>query len=331
MNILGPDPARGAVAVRPAKTTAPIAAPYWYNRCTDPTDPAQTKITADFLNDIAGALREFIASVGATQSESQADSDLMLAESAARYASLGIYGTCSGAANAYAIAKSSNVVVPKTLFTGMRLRTKPSATNTGPSTANAFTLGSKKILTWEGAALKGGELIAARDTEWEYDATLDSGSGAWRIVPWALIAPGALINPTGQITKINSLGNATGASIATATYTTIGSGYSVTYNEIGGAATSGSITIPVDAADAVYQISAYGAFTGGAIVRPYMSIKLNGGSMASTIGADGTSQPLNLSATRKLSAGDVITLECWHNSGANRTFENIRIDMMRFG
>lgn len=109
-----------------------------------------------------------------------------LAEGIARYASLGVFGTFGGTANAITVTKSGSVVVPKALFTGMRVRGRPSATNTGATTANVFTIGSKKVLTWSGAALVGGEITINRDTEWEYDATLDAGAGAWRILPWTL-------------------------------------------------------------------------------------------------------------------------------------------------
>lgn len=108
----------------------------------------------------------------------------MLAQAASRAASLGVYGTCTGTANTYTVTGSAGVVVPKALFTGMRVRTKPNVTNTGVTTANVFGLGSKSVRTADDTALVGGELIAARHSEWEYDAAANAGAGAWLIVPW---------------------------------------------------------------------------------------------------------------------------------------------------
>lgn len=119
----------------------------------------------------------------------------MLSQAVAKYASGGVFGTCSGTANTYVVAITGSFTSPKSLFTGMVVHTRPSATNTGPTTANVFGLGSKKVLTYAGAALVGGELVANRDTQLVYDTSLDSGAGAWRIVPWAMVPP----NPAGLV------------------------------------------------------------------------------------------------------------------------------------
>lgn len=245
-----------------------------------------------------------------------------VAEGVSRGASLGIYGVCSGSANTYTIAKSGNVVVPKAYFTGMRVRTKPSATNTGASTATVFGVASKKILSWTGAALTGGELVAARDVELEYDATLDTAAGAWRIVPWSL----------SQQTIGTSLAKGSAQTIVSNTYTTINSGWTIQRDEMGAGNVNGTITIPAGTPATWYLIAAYGAATSGSTInRPYMGVKINGSAAASNIVPDGTSQPINLSVVRKLQAADVITLEVWHNSGADRNFDNFRLDVMRFG
>jgi hypothetical protein len=113
----------------------------------------------------------------------------MLAEAMSRSSSYGTYGVATGTANSIIITEASPgvglvVVVPKALFTGMRVHSKIPIVNTGPTTANVFSLGSKKVLTPAGAACSGGELLG--DTVWEYDAALDSGAGAWRILAWGL-------------------------------------------------------------------------------------------------------------------------------------------------
>lgn len=126
-------------------------------------------------------LVKLLTSLGITPSHAVLE---QVAEAVSRGASLGVWGTFGGTENAITVTKSGSVVVPKTLFTGMRVRGRPSATNTSATTANVFTLGSKKVLTWSGAALVGDEIKISRDTEWEYDATLDAGAGAWRVMPW---------------------------------------------------------------------------------------------------------------------------------------------------
>lgn len=108
-----------------------------------------------------------------------------LAEAQARYASGGIWASCSGAANTYTLAKTGAFVVPKALFDGMMVEAVIPATNTGATTANVFGLGSKNVLTYGGDALAGGELVAARHTVWLYDPNADGGTGAWLILPWA--------------------------------------------------------------------------------------------------------------------------------------------------
>lgn len=109
----------------------------------------------------------------------------MLAQAMSRASSLGVFGNCTGSANTYVVTATVGVIVPKALFAGMRVRTRPSATNTSTSTLNAFGLGVKQVRNWSGAVLVGGELVSARDVELEYDPSLNSAAGAWRIVPWS--------------------------------------------------------------------------------------------------------------------------------------------------
>lgn len=186
-NILGPDPARGAVSARPAKTTLPIGLPYWFNVCSNPSDPNQTKITADCLNDILGTLREAIASSGAVQDEDASDSDQMISEALARYASLAVSGTAAGSANAVTVSALGGTIVPKALFDGMMVETVPLLTNTSADvTAVVFSLDSKKVLRFDGSRPQPGDLKSGVRTAWVYSAAAASGSGAWLITPWAL-------------------------------------------------------------------------------------------------------------------------------------------------
>lgn len=150
-----------------------------------------------------------------------------LAQAMARYASGGVIGTCTGAANTYVVAAALSYVVPKALTHGMIIVTTPSATNTGATTANVFGLGSKKVLDHLGAELTAGSLVINRPTTWQYSTAANGGVGAWLILPWALplavqyrsytpplitgvfnmtLASGAsLVNISGASTLVNAL------------------------------------------------------------------------------------------------------------------------------
>lgn len=110
----------------------------------------------------------------------------MLAQSQARYASLGITGTAGGTANALTVAAIGSAVVPKAYFEGMIVKTVPSATNTDAATVNAFSLGSKKVLRYDGTPAQPGDLQNGVPTFWRYSASADSAAGAFLIEPWAL-------------------------------------------------------------------------------------------------------------------------------------------------
>lgn len=119
------------------------------------------------------------------------DSDLnMLAQAQARYASLGITGTAGGTANALTVTAIGSAVVPKAYFEGMIVKTVPTATNTDAATVNAFSLGSKKVLRYDGTPAQPGDLQSGVPTVWRYSAAADSAAGAFLIEPWALAMQG---------------------------------------------------------------------------------------------------------------------------------------------
>lgn len=128
------------------------------------------------------ALTTYPADPNATSDANEA----ALAESISRAASLGLYATDGGAANAYVLSITGSVVAPKALFDGLSVRVAPAHTNTTASTANVFGLGIKAIRTWDDAALTGGELVINRPTSLRYKSTANSGNGAWLIDPWAV-------------------------------------------------------------------------------------------------------------------------------------------------
>ena len=108
-----------------------------------------------------------------------------LAESLVRHASLGVFCSDTGTGNATVLSITGAAVAPTALFTGLRVKWYANGTNTGAMTLNAFGLGAKKFLTDTSSAMAGGEVVASREIEADYNAALDGGAGAWRIAPWA--------------------------------------------------------------------------------------------------------------------------------------------------
>lgn len=184
MNIFGPDPAKGGTTARPARSIAANALDHWFNTCLNPNDPTATKLVADWFNDVIGELRTMVRSSGVTENEAADD---LIAETLARYASLGVSGVATGTANAITVTALGTTVVPKALFDGMMVETIPTLTNTSSAvTANVFGLGNKKVLRFSGAPAQPGDITANMRTAWRYSPIADGGAGAWLITPWAL-------------------------------------------------------------------------------------------------------------------------------------------------
>ncbi len=192
-NIFGPGHSASdrEVTSRPTQLDTVEDSDTWFGPCVDGDASTGTKITHQWLNLIIANLRKFVRSFGATQGKKLED---MLSEAASRAASLGTFGIDSGTANNYAIAAASGVVAPKAPFTGQRVFFTANASNDGASVADVFASGDRDVLTWDGAALTGGEIEEDYPTAWEYDATADGGNGAWLILPWANRGAGDAIN-----------------------------------------------------------------------------------------------------------------------------------------
>lgn len=149
---------------------------------------AAGRLSADEDNVRFKEMENAVSTSGITlDAQAGPDSDLnMLAQAMARYASLGITGTAGGTANALTVAAIGSAVVPKAYFEGMLVKTVPGATNTGAATANVFSLGSKKVLRYDGTPAQPGDLQNGVPTFWRYSASADSAAGAFLIEPWAL-------------------------------------------------------------------------------------------------------------------------------------------------
>lgn len=153
---------------------------------------AAGRLSADEDNVRFKEMENAVSTAGITlDAQAGPDSDLnMIAQAQARYASLGRNGTAGGSANALTVAAIGSAVVPKAHFSGMSVRTVPTTTNTDAATANVFSLGSKKVLRYDGTPMQPGDLAAGVPTEWVYSTTADSGTGAWLVEPWALALAG---------------------------------------------------------------------------------------------------------------------------------------------
>lgn len=103
----------------------------------------------------------------------------MVAQAMAKYASGGIYGTCSGTANTYVVAAIGSFQPPKALFDGMQVMFDPNVVNTGTSTVNAFGLGAKTITDMAGNNLTGGELQPPCVIRYSTSA------GKFLLLPWS--------------------------------------------------------------------------------------------------------------------------------------------------
>lgn len=112
----------------------------------------------------------------------------------------------SGSANAYRltpVSGSSGVLLPGdyAALGGMRIYFVPSANNTGNTTINigqtvGTLLGSKKALTQAGGQLPSGAMVASRLASFTYNASADSGTGAW-ILDGSYDASGKFLPLTG--------------------------------------------------------------------------------------------------------------------------------------
>lgn len=157
----------------------------------DNSAPAQTgRLPAAQFNAISSELQT-IATTAAIVLDMAVgpDSDLtMISQAMARYASGGVTYQDGGAANTYVLTTPGSFVTPKALFNGMWADWIPSATNTGPSTANVSGTATKPIVLHTSAALSGSEIAAGRPIQMFFSPSIVSG-GAWVLPPWVVPVP----------------------------------------------------------------------------------------------------------------------------------------------
>lgn len=200
----------------------------------------------------------------------------------------------SGSANAYQltpVSGASGVLLPGGYgaLNGMRIYFVPSANNTGNTTINigqtvGTLLGPKKALTLAGSEIPSGALLASRLAAFTYDASADSGNGAW-ILDGSYDASGQFLPLTGGTmtgpiamgsSKITGLGTPTNSGDATTKGYVDGSGTFATNGyrvlpggliiQWGSISASGNATadgtFPLTFPNNVYHISASGSVNG---------------------------------------------------------------------
>ena len=128
----------------------------------------------DFNANLRSELQNVVTDAGITlDPEGGADTDLhMLGKAIATYGAA-VYYEDSGAANAYALSRVGNLQAQDAYFDGMMAVFIPGNTNTGASTVNINTIGSKSITLPDGTALSGGELRNDQYALLIYDLTND--------------------------------------------------------------------------------------------------------------------------------------------------------------
>lgn len=316
-NILGPDPSKGGTTLRPVRTIPPNSSDHWFNTCSDPSDPSATRLVADWFNSITGALRKLVRSAAVTDDET---SDDLVAESMARYASLAIFGICTGAANTYTVSKIGDVVVPKALFDGMLVRTIINTPNTGNSTANVFGLGAKKVLTELGEEIAPGGLVGR--VVLEYSATANSGAGAWIVPRWALSGPQSIFRFSG----LDS-----GQTIAHNTSTDITT-YSTTVNRLQNSTYAGGVLTIGNRDAGVYLVSGSVIFPTGN-TQLFLALRRNAGNIAYDQKLFGTDQltVIYAAGVTELVAGDQVKASILHqNTGAAaRTISSNNLNVIK--
>lgn len=108
-------------------------------------------------------------------------------------------GTSGGSANAQTLTFSP---APLTVYTGMKIRFKAGATNTGALTINPNSLGATSVKCPDGSALIGGEVASGRIIEAVYDGTnfiLTSFEPAW-----TTFSPGTFTPSSGSLSGMTA-------------------------------------------------------------------------------------------------------------------------------
>lgn len=135
-------------------------------------------VTAELLTPVTTTGQTPTSGLGADTSTNQ------LARSMSIYSQAAQIYTDSGSANSYVLTAVGSYTQPESYFDGMTVIFKPDNANTGNSSVNVSTIGSKKILTNASAEVASGVITTDRYFSIVYDSTLDAGSGAFVLDPY---------------------------------------------------------------------------------------------------------------------------------------------------
>lgn len=149
-------------------------------------------LTAAEWNEVPSELQNVIEAFGQILSTGDLN---QLGKSIAAYAAAGDWYTGGGAADAYTATKLAGLQAPPDYFTGMVVRFRATANNTGASTVNVNSLGVKNIKREDGSALNPDDISTDRDAWMRYNGTdfLLQNSSSGDITPVAAISPGEAI------------------------------------------------------------------------------------------------------------------------------------------
>lgn len=128
----------------------------------DKTDNVSTLSAAEFNNSIAKELENVVTDAGITlDGPSGPDTNTeMLSQAVTRASQGGWLYQDGGSANTYTLSAIAGFKQPDSYTNGMTVMFLIGTTNTGASTINVSSLGSKDLVSADGSALSGGELVA---------------------------------------------------------------------------------------------------------------------------------------------------------------------------
>lgn len=142
------------------------------------TGTPATVVDAAFLNDVQENLVAVILAAGIALVKGDYN-QLLNAIKALQQINASSYAVDNGGANVYQVVYSPAITA---LTDGMVLKFKAKTANTGASTFNPNGLGAQPIWGANHAALAGGEIVANSGVWVQWNASLNSGNGAWVLV-----------------------------------------------------------------------------------------------------------------------------------------------------